>query len=204
MFQGERLGYSYGAGPNGTGYYLQQRPADNFLEKLAQAEARDTQTGGPPVEHYRRQQQTQAIQQHAYQHHHLPPSRRDYQHQAAYRRDHQPEWAYENAAEAQIQHQLYAPPGAKQENRPVPEWAYEQTAPGNSRQQRKFFEPLASQVDMVQPGGNEGQYRRPNWLATRGPGSHPNDRPAGGPGNLAGRSNAHGVQLRAQAAFMPF
>ena len=194
---------------------VRQQPPDNFLARLEQAEARDSvPPADRPVAHYRRQAQQQQQQQqqmqqmqqqiamqphqlHAYQQKQLAPSKADHMHMAGYRREHQPDWSFQDQYDAELANHRYAPPGAQAENRA-----------GVSRQNRTMFKPLASQVDMSQPGVDDRQHqRRANHLATPtdtrmgGRGGTPHDRPAGGHGNLAGRPDPYGVQVRAHHTF---
>lgn len=199
--------------------------SDDFLSRLQQAEARDSQQQRP-VAHYRRQaaspeeysawvqhQQTVNAQQHAYHHHHLAPTSKSpsHQHVAGYRRQHRPDWSYVDHEESQLAYQRYAPPGAVRGPTGALSDEHGQhkghATSTLARQQRSMFRPLASQVDMSQPtAGDVRQYQyRSNHLAPPtddrmgGKGSRPEDKPAGGPGNMYGRGNAYGVQTRPHA-----
>jgi hypothetical protein len=174
----------YGESAAGSG-------SDDFLARLQQAEARDSEQ--PPVANYRRQRQQQLLQmatpeqynawvqhhqtanaqQHAYQHHHLAPTSKSpsHQHTAGYRREHRPDWAYVDHEEAALSYQRYAPPGAIRgptgalaDEHGLHKGAAAATLP---RQQRSMFKPLASQVDMSHPtAGDVSQYQyRSNHLA---------------------------------------
>ena len=177
-------------------------PTDHFLARLQRAEARDaaSPTGGghrsaavtdprysrPP------------LRAPASQGHGRPPSQlilpiSAYEHTAAYRQQvvqHTPPEAV-HAARSIAQH--YGPlPGAQREL--------------ISRNMRRHFQPLHSQVDLSQPGAPEASsslkgrlaypVKLPNGEDPRaGKGGKPEDRPAGGRGNLAGPVGAHGTAL---------
>ena len=214
LFGAADMGFSR-ATMNREGISVDGSSSDDFLTRLQQAEARDSQQYMTPEQYneWAEQQQLANMQQHAYYSHHLAPSSKSpsHQHVAGYRRDHRPDWAYVDQTEAQIAYQRYAPPGAVRgptgalsDEHNLHKGSATNTLP---RQQRSMFKPLASQIDMSQPtAGDVRQYQyRSNHLAPPndsrmgGRGSKPHDRPAGGPANLYGRGNEHGVQAKPHA-----
>ena len=178
------------------------RASDDFLSRLQQAEARDAAdrpTGAedprhalPPRTHM------EAVQKNAQLATHQPYSRAGmqqvilpktaYDHSAAYREQPPPrEAAY---AKADVK-SLYAPPGAHRQI--------------VSRNMRRHYQPIASQVDLSQPTAEPMDLRRrvnyPINLPNDGKdphvgkGGHAHDRPAGGRANMAGPTNRHGTAL---------
>lgn len=177
---------------------IASKSADGFLSRLEQAEARDQAassrqahpTGGSGP-HYGsdpryREVPRQQAQQGPPPQHILPKSA--YAHHAVYR---QPPTATSAAAQAAHEVQPYY----GQQNLPG---AHRTLV---SRQRRHMFEPLQSQVVLTQPGvtadgGLKDRVSFPCNLADGGNkvrGGTPNDRPAGGRANMAGRANTNGT-----------
>ena len=155
---------------------------DEFLSRLAAAEARDAPTGAGDPRHFNPEKAAQVVQ--APRQLILPTQA--YNHHAVYRQQHVP-------AKAVVAARAVAP-------------AYEAAGPGvqrtlHSRNLRRHFQPLASQIDMSQPGAPDLKQRvsHPVELPAgskdvhAGKGGTPNDRPAGGRANLGGPVNAHGT-----------
>ena len=172
LFGAADMGFSR-ATMNREGISVDGSSSDDFLTRLQQAEARDSQQYMTPEQYneWAAQQQLANMQQHAYYSHHLAPSSKSpsHQHVAGYRRDHRPDWAYVDQTEAQIAYQRYAPPGAVRgptgalsDEHNLHKGSATNTLP---RQQRSMFKPLASQIDMSQPtAGMCGyHYRSNHW-----------------------------------------
>jgi len=184
---------------------------DDFLSRLASAESRDggTPTGGAEEQmlgthagedpryvkaHRTRSQQMSTVQAKQQQQHwscspqafeqKILPSKA-YNHHGAYRQQPNPPEAA-IAAAAIAQH--YAPSGAGRDL--------------VSRQLRRHFQPIHSQVDLCQSEADPDEMRHrvsfpvrlpPNEDRRQGKGSMPADQPAGGRANLAGKSDKHGT-----------
>lgn len=186
-FAGAKPGFVFKLGEQGVGYYQdtasrQQKRTrvsamDDYLSRMA-GTPRSSAQAAPPIAHYRQVAQQQQG---------APPQQR---HPAAYRQPMQnakPEWAYHTTESRRAFQDRY-------------DSSMERVS--GSRQRRQPFEPLRSQIDCLsqtsQPPQRYERYDPYVALGARGSGNTHADMPAaGGRSNMAGPSNAHGVQRHA-------